>query len=88
MRELFVTPRFKKDYESIPPEVVARAEIIVKRLRENPTGRMVGAKKLQTVKSPVFRVRIGSFRLIYSFTKSRVVLLRFRNRKDVYRALT
>ena len=85
MLELSVTPQFKKDILKIPSAVKIQADFTTTLLRENPSDKTLNTKKLVGIKPSVWRVRIGSYRLIYSFNKTALILLRIRHRKDVYK---
>ena len=85
MRALFSTSQFQKDIRRIPFEVRERLEEIVGRLRNNPLDRSLSPIKLHSVTPPTWRVRIGAFRLVYTFNTQSVFLHRIRHRKDVYR---
>ena len=87
MRNLFATPQFSKDIKSIPTAVKRQADFIILLLREDPCNQTIGIKKLHGVKPATWRVRVGVYRLIYTFTTSTLTLHRFRHRKDVYRNL-
>lgn len=87
MRQLFVTPQFKKDWRDVPVHVRAQADSISAALRANPVDTRLGVKKLQGITPFAWRVRIGQYRLVYSFTKTEIILHRIRLRKDIYRTL-
>jgi addiction module RelE/StbE family toxin len=87
MRVLQVTPQFQKDWRDVPDLVRSEASNISKYLLVNPVAPSLAAKKLQGIAPSAWRVRIGQYRLIYSFTKTTVILHRIRLRKDVYRSL-
>ena len=87
MRELFVTPQFEKDVEHVPAKVKERADALLSLLQANPLDAGLGVRKLGNVHPPAWRIRIGSFRLVYTFNQEQLILLRFRHRKDVYRNL-
>lgn len=87
MRNIFVTRQFEKDISRIPDNIRARAEEIISQLRLNPISQSFNIKKIKGIKSSVYRIRIGSYRLIYSFSQTSLFLLRFRHRKDIYRSL-
>jgi mRNA-degrading endonuclease RelE of RelBE toxin-antitoxin system len=87
MRELVVAPRFEKDMEAVPYEIKMRGDIIIQRLLENPLDSSLNIRKLKGLSPATFRVRIGSYRLVYQFTKTKLILLRLRNRKDIYGGL-
>ncbi len=46
----------------------------------------VVAKKLQNSKAGEYRLRVGSFRIIFDLDKHTIVVLRVQHRKDVYRS--
>jgi len=85
MRELFVTRQFEKDISRIPFDVSVRSNEIVLRLRKNPVDPTLDIKKLVNITPSAYRVRIGHYRLIFSFTKTSLTLHQFRHRKDIYR---
>ncbi|MBI2577487.1 MAG: type II toxin-antitoxin system RelE/ParE family toxin [Candidatus Wildermuthbacteria bacterium] len=87
MRDLFSTPQFEKDLAKTPREVRSRADNTISILREDPLAHTLNLKKLKGFTPSVYRVRIGSYRLAYSFTKTTLTLHRFRHRKDIYRSL-
>ncbi len=87
MRQLFVTPQFKKDWRDVPAHVRAEADSVTVALRVNPVDARLGVKKLQGIVPAAWRVRIGQYRLIYSLNKTDVILHRIRLRKDIYRTL-
>ena len=87
MRELLVTSQFHKDLKTVPPKIKEQADALLFLLRENPVSAGLGIKKLKSVSPPAFRVRIGAYRLVYTFSLEQLILLRFRHRKDVYRNL-
>ncbi len=85
MLELLVTPQFKKDLSKIPSQIVSQADILTSKLSENPLDPKLNITKLKGFKEPVWRVRLGNYRLVYTFNKTSLILLRIRHRKDVYR---
>ncbi|MBI3588959.1 MAG: type II toxin-antitoxin system RelE/ParE family toxin [Candidatus Liptonbacteria bacterium] len=87
MRELFVTGQFKKDLSKVPDFVRDETDLIARKLRVDPIDKKLGVKKLIQITPSVWRVRIGSYRLIYIFDKDSINLFRIRHRKDVYRNL-
>ncbi|OGE81029.1 MAG: hypothetical protein A3H72_03700 [Candidatus Doudnabacteria bacterium RIFCSPLOWO2_02_FULL_48_8] len=86
MRKLLITPRFRKDLRDIPDQIKKQADDLLFALRRNPVDPRFGIKKL-TTGFPAWRIRIGVYRLVYSFDQSRLILHRFRHRKDVYKNL-
>ena len=87
MRELFATRQFQKDFNKISSHLSEQADILVDILRENPTNKSLNIKKLKDIRPSVWRVRLGSHRLIYSFNKKSITLHRILHRKDIYRNL-
>ncbi|MBI2607916.1 MAG: type II toxin-antitoxin system RelE/ParE family toxin [Candidatus Doudnabacteria bacterium] len=86
MRELFFTPQFRKDLKGIPEEIKKQADGLLLVLRKNPVDPNLGVKKLK-ISFPAWRIRIGVYRLVYSFDRSRLILHRLRHRKNVYKNL-
>lgn len=87
MRGLFVTPQFRKDLRSIPREVQEQADALNDLLLNNPINPTLNAKKLVNIHPPAWRIRIGTYHLVYTFNRDQVILLRFRHRKDIYKNL-
>lgn len=87
MREIFSTPQFKGDVKDVESEMRKRINAIIAILRDNPADPSLSAKKLHGVQGSIFRIRIGSYRLVYRFTKTQLILLRFKDRKEIYRKI-
>lgn len=84
MRVLFLTPRFEKDLRAVPSQIQLLANATTQKLILDPRDKQLNTKKLIGIHPPVWRVRLGDYRLIYTFTKDEVTLHRIRHRKDVY----
>lgn len=87
MRELIVTSQFRKDLKNIPDRIKEQADAVLALLRNNPVDQTLGVKKLASINPLAWRIRIGVYRLVYTFNQTQLILLRFRHRKDVYRNL-
>ncbi|MBI4437965.1 type II toxin-antitoxin system RelE/ParE family toxin [Candidatus Uhrbacteria bacterium] len=88
MRELIVTRQFTKDFRLLDPIMQSKAERVAQQLRIRPTNIAFPIKKLQGfARPPLWRVRLGDYRLIYTFDRTSVTLHRISHRKDVYRHL-
>lgn len=89
MRERYVTRQFKKDLKKIPREIVQRSNVVVDQLVTNQVSKILDIKKLaiEQMGMDLWRARIGSYRLVYSFDDKRLILHRLRHRKDVYKNL-
>ena len=85
MRKLLVTTQFEKDLTKIPTEIRQKADQLIPILLENPLDAQLNIRKIRDIKARVYRVRVGQYRLTYSFTETSLTLHRFRHRKDVYR---
>ncbi len=86
MRELFVTNRFVKDLRKLPKEIQVRADEEIEFLKINPAGEISDTKKLKGFDNPkLYRLRIGAYRILYSFTDISLTLHRVAHRKDIYR---
>ncbi len=88
MRELFVTSQFRKDLKIIPAGIKEQVDTLLPLLRNNPTDFKLLIKKLKGFSPPIYRIRIGAYRLVYAFNAVQVILLRIRHRKDVYKNLS
>ena len=73
-----------KELRQLPREVVARVLRAVEELRTNPLP--AGVRKLSGAEH-TYRIREGSYRIIYSVYTSRLVIevIRVGHRRDVYR---
>ena len=85
MLDLLVTPQFRKDLKKIPHTILTVADVVIISLRSNPLDPKFDIKKLVNFKPAMWRLRIGQYRLVYSFDKQSLILHRFRHRKDIYR---
>ena len=86
MRSIFATPQFRKDLVEVSKNIFSRAEAVLSVLKLNPVDVSLKSKKLK-IGTDLWRVRIGTHRLVYSFSKNSLILLRIRHRKDVYKGL-
>ncbi|BCW94135.1 MAG: type II toxin-antitoxin system RelE family toxin [Acidobacteriota bacterium] len=77
--------RFKKsavkDFERIPREMVPRILRACQGLAENPWPR--GCKKLGV--GSAFRLRVGSYRIIYQVNEQMVTIIAVAHRREAYR---
>ena len=87
MRELLITPQFQKDSRKIPEYILEESDLVLSKLKENPLEDSLNISKLKGFKPPIWRVRIGSYRIAYSFNEKFLICLRFRHRKDIYKDL-
>jgi len=71
-----------KEFRSLPPELKGRVKEAVDRLKENP--RPAGVKKLKGV--DLYRIRVGSYRVVYEIDDKKVMILvtRVRHRREAY----
>lgn len=79
--KIIVSPRAKKELKKIPKiDQIAVAKKI-KSLVENS---IVSEEKLSGFKG-IFRVRVGSYRIVYRKTSQEIYIVLIHHRKDVYR---
>lgn len=76
---------FLKDLKKLPPDVKPKVEKVLRSLKEDPHSSH-NVKKLTSVKTGAFRLRIGDWRLRYDIEGEEIRLHVIRHRKDVYRA--
>lgn len=77
------TRTFLNELLNLPKNVSKRVTRILEVLENDPISAQGDAKKLKKYEN-VYRVRIGEYRLIYSFGQGWVKLLSIRHRRDVY----
>lgn len=86
MRELFVTNQFEKDLRKLPKDTQIEANFKVQFLQKDPLEQTLDVKKLKGFRDPaLYRMRIGAYRVLYSFTARALILHRIKHRKDMYR---
>lgn len=86
MRNILVTPQFRKDLAEVGKNIFAKADVVLSILKLDPVDVSLKSKKLK-IGTNLWRVRIGTHRLVYLFNKDSLILLRIRHRKDVYKGL-
>lgn len=79
---LSFVPTFLNELHNLPQSVQKRLDKVVKVLQTDPISAQGDAKKLKHYKNNVYRVRIGDYRLFYSFGQGWVKLLSIRKRDD------
>jgi superfamily I DNA/RNA helicase/mRNA-degrading endonuclease RelE of RelBE toxin-antitoxin system len=79
------TPDFKRDFESLPHNIIESFKRNLDFLRSNPYQKNTNAIPLKNQNS-CFRLRLGDYRLIYRIIGSfkQIILLHLRHRKEVY----
>ena len=85
--EIILTPASQKDIYKFSPEVVKEIFNDIKILKENPFS-IAGSKikKLKTLQQS-YRLRVGDYRVIYKMEKSKIIVLRIIDRKELERVL-
>lgn len=79
---LSFTPTFYSEQLNLPNAVQKKIGKVLKVLQTDPISAQGDAKKLKGYTNNVYRVRIGDYRLIYSFGQGWVKLLSVRKRDD------
>jgi len=81
--KILITKKATKELDKIPDSLAKKIVDNILTLKTNPLP--LNSKKLQNHDS--FRLRIGSFRVIYSINKSKkeITVLRIADRKTIYR---
>ena len=87
MYKLFVTPQYEKDFKKLPPTLQEKIDKLVQLLKKNPLNPLLKPRKLKGFKISLYRVKIGPYRLVYSFNKTSIILHRVAHRKDIYRKI-
>jgi mRNA interferase RelE/StbE len=82
----YTKPALRYLESTVPTRVRGQIKRRIEKLAANPTP--PGCKKLINVTDgeyPVYRVRQGDYRIIYSIRRVTIVILDIADRKDVYR---
>ena len=81
-----VTKGFEKDIADIKDKGLASRlyELIDELERAESLNKIANLKKMQ-VKGNYYRIRVGAFRLGLRIENEKIILLRFMNRKDIYK---
>jgi len=81
--DLLITKKATKELDKIPDSLAKKIVDHLLLLQKNPYP--TNSKKLQG--KNIFRLRIGSFRVLYSINKSKkqITILRVADRKTIYR---
>ncbi|WP_419779840.1 type II toxin-antitoxin system RelE family toxin [Maridesulfovibrio sp.] len=85
MYEISFTKSAQKQFCKLPSSVQSQLQPVIEGLKTNP--RPHGYTKLSGQLSGFFRVRSGSYRIIYSIDDGKLVvmLLKIGNRKEIYK---
>ena len=75
---------FAKDVGKLPPGMQPKVAGVLRGLKKDPHSSK-NVKKLTSVKTGAFRLRIGDFRLRYDVIGDEIRLHVIRHRKDVYK---
>jgi len=82
--QVVVRPHVAKQLKDLPKHLRSSIGYAIYELQDNP--RPPGVKKLKGVKSPLYRIRVGDWRIIYTI-EDKIVLVTVvgaGDRKDVY----
>lgn len=82
------TKRAEKDLSALSKDTRIKIIEALELLAINPFSELINSKKLRTNQN-LFRIRIGSYRVIYEVhgTTLVIIVVRIGHRKDVYRYL-
>ncbi|KKW05711.1 MAG: Addiction module toxin, RelE/StbE family [candidate division CPR1 bacterium GW2011_GWC1_49_13] len=72
----------RKDIEKLDSVVKKRIGKKILILQTNP---FKYSKKLTNLKSPLYRLRVGDYRIVYQVVKNQVFILRVGHRSTIYR---
>jgi len=84
MYRIIISKTAQKEIAALPDSLLLRINESILQLSENP--RPSGCKKLKGFKD-LYRIRIGSFRVVYSLQDKTLTIeiLRVADRKDIYK---
>ena len=80
-------PKAAKQFARLPRDIQLRLSPKIDSLANDP--HPPGAKRLSSAEEPIYRVRVGDYRIIYSIEDALliVLILRVSHRRDIYRNL-
>jgi len=85
MRKILKTTRFSKDIQNLSSDVQKVAWRVVLLLSKNVLNKRLAIKKLEGYKG-IWRVKVKKdYRLIFTFDKENLYLLRIKHRKEIYK---
>ncbi|MDE0483334.1 MAG: type II toxin-antitoxin system RelE/ParE family toxin [Candidatus Poribacteria bacterium] len=81
-----LTREAEQELRRLPQNVIRRIDAIFEQLRHNPRPR--GTVKLTGEKESHWRIRVGTYRILYQIDDQhrRVDIYRIKHRRDVYRS--
>ena len=80
--QIIPTKTFLKDLEkTVDLQYIRQIEKVIDKLAKNPYQGI----KLSSIKIGQWRIRIGDYRIRYDIEGNKVILLRVRHRKNIYR---
>lgn len=87
MRQLQVTHEFRHQFGRLPQPVQGEVTDVAQLLRSDPLEPTLNPKRLVRVAGNQYRVRLGQYRLVYSFTPKTLLLRTIGRRGNVYQRL-
>ena len=83
--DIQITPAAQKELDRLSRPVRTRIDAAIIRLADNPRPHAV--RKLQGTEEDTYRIRVGSYRVVYRIydTELVVLIVRIGDRKDIYR---
>jgi mRNA interferase RelE/StbE len=85
MYRITIKRKAEKELDLLPKKILIRIVSVIDELEDNPKPK--GSKKLQGSDEPMYRVRVGDYRIIYVINDEiKIVDIRkIGHRKDIYR---
>ena len=75
------------DLDCIPEAQRKKIIASIKKISSNPFATSPNIKKLKGFKPPIYRIRSGDFRVLYSVRDNTIIILRVIERKDLERVI-
>jgi len=80
-RAIYWDPKGRKDLEGLDGQVKRRIRSAIERL----TGDSGDVRRLTGISPPLFRLRVGDWRVLFRFDEEKIVILRVLPRDKAYR---
>lgn len=82
MAKVLLTPEAQVEFQALPRTMRARVQTVINRLENWPE--VSGVKWLKYDWTGYARIRVGDWRVIFTFAAPDVIVVRILNRRDVH----
>ena len=84
--EVFLSEKAREDLDSFPPKIVEQILTDCRRLAQDPIPDGKRIKKLKGFHAPLYRLRVGDYRVVFQRKVARIDIVRVLSKSDFERA--